>query len=92
MESKKINWIFKRKMHEGFANLTSEKIILCNDSGTIFDSLLKKELTKGMSLKDAFNKVPTDITDFNLHNLQNTRGNCHGTVKKDNYRRGDMHR
>ncbi|WP_196592349.1 hypothetical protein [Pectinatus frisingensis] len=92
MESKKIHWIFKRKTHEGFANLTSGKIVLCNDSGAIFDSILQKELIKGTSLKDVFDKIPADITDFDFHNLQNTRGNFHGMFKKDNYRRGDMHR
>lgn len=84
MSTKAIYWYLKGKRIEGFANMTSEKVVLCNDTGAIFDSLPKYKLHQGITLQAVYDKIPEIIdANFKLNDLnEQLRRSRHGTVKK----------
>lgn len=63
---KEIKWIFEGKEFKGFATLEGGILALRDENGNAFETLEQEDISNGATLKDVFDEIPEDITDYQL--------------------------
>ena len=63
---KEIYWYHNEEKYIGYAELEDGILALRHNYGEAFDLIEQDEISNGATLKEIFDDIPEDVTDFRL--------------------------